>query len=104
MVTAVLTDTGKTQSTTGRIWSSYIWAGDYVTEMLGKGQRLATKAIMLIWVHLLQVPLTSRLQAFEGLGGLSITHRSDGCSGYEQQQFTGDVAQQYMNPYSTSVS
>ena len=54
---------------------------------------------MLIWVHLLQVPLTCRLKRLKVSEVLAITHRSDGYSGYEQQQFTGDVAQQYMNPY-----
>ena len=75
------------------------WAGDYVTEMLGQGQALGNEGY-----NAYMGPLTagaSGLQnaAFEGLGNLSLPTDQMGVGGYEQQQFTGDVAQQYMNPY-----
>lgn len=75
------------------------WAGPYVTEMLGKGQALANEGY-----NAYMGPLTagaSDLQsaAFQGLGNLSLPTDQMGVGGYEQQQFTGDIAQQYMNPY-----
>jgi hypothetical protein len=75
------------------------WAGDYVTSMLGKGQALGNEGY-----NAYMGPLTagaSGLQdaAFQGLGNLSLPADQMGVGGYEQQQFTGDVAQQYMNPY-----
>ena len=57
------------------------------------------KAIMLTWVRSPQVPLTSRLQRLKVLEVLTLPTDQMGTGGYEQQQFTGDVAQQYMNPY-----
>ena len=99
MVTGVLTDTGKTHSTTGQNLLYLI--GQVITSprCSARVKRLATKAIMLIWVRLLQVPLTCRLQRLKVLVVLRLPTDQMGTSGYEQQQFTGDVAQQYMNPY-----
>tara|TARA_R110000868_G_scaffold366716_2_gene629618 strand:- start:252 stop:1145 length:894 start_codon:yes stop_codon:yes gene_type:complete len=75
------------------------WAGDYVTGMLGKGQALGNEAY-----NAYMGPLTAgssglQDQAFQGLGNLSLPTDQMGVGGYQQQQFTGDVAQQYMNPY-----
>lgn len=84
---------------TGRESSLSTWAGPYVTDMLGKGQALSNEGY-----NAYMGPLTagaSSLQdaAFQGLGNLSLPTDQMGVGGYEQQQFTGDVAQQYMNPY-----
>ena len=38
-------------------------------------------------------------QAFRGYWRFNLYHRQMGVAGIEPQQFTGDVAQQYMNPY-----
>ena len=67
--------------------------------MLGKGAALADEGY-----NAYMGPLTagtSELQdkAFAGLGSLTLPTDTMGVGGYEQQQFTGDVAQQYMNPY-----
>jgi hypothetical protein len=85
--------------TTGTESSLSSWAGPYVTEMLGKGAALADEGY-----NAYMGPLTagtSELQdkAFAGLGSLTLPTDTMGVGGYEQQQFTGDVAQQYMNPY-----
>ena len=84
---------------TGTESSLSSWAGPYVTEMLGKGAALADEGY-----NAYMGPLTagtSELQdkAFAGLGSLTMPTDQMGVGGYEQQQFTGDVAQQYMNPY-----
>ena len=84
---------------TGRESSLSTWAGPYVTDMLGKGQALSNEGY-----NAYMGPLTagaSGLQeaAFQGLGNLTIPTQQMGVGGYGQQQFTGDIAQQYMNPY-----
>ena len=75
------------------------WAGPYVTEMLGKGAALADEGYNAYMGPLTAGPSGLETAAFEGLGGLTLPTDQMGTSGYEQQQFTGDVAQQYMNPY-----
>lgn len=77
------------------------YAGDYVTEMLGKGQALANEGY-----NAYMGPLTAgesglQTQAFEGIAGLAnaFDPTQAGTGGYQTQQFTGDTAQQYMNPY-----
>jgi hypothetical protein len=73
------------------------WAGDYVTNYLGKGQALAEAPYQSF-----QGPLTAgasglQQQAFAGIGSLAQ-------EGYKPQTYQGgtfgaDQAQQYMNPY-----
>ena len=73
------------------------WAGDYVTNYLGKGQALAEEPYQSF-----QGPLTAgasdlQNQAFAGIGSLAQ-------EGYKPQTYQGgtfgaDQAQQYMNPY-----
>lgn len=73
------------------------WAGDYVTNYLGKGQALAEAPYQSF-----QGPLTAgasglQQQAFAGIGSLA-------GAGYTPQTYQGgtfgaDQAQQYMNPY-----
>ena len=75
------------------------WAGDYVTGMLGKGQALGNEAYNAYMGPLTAGSSDLQDQAFQGLGNLSLPTDQMGVGGYQQQQFTGDVAQQYMNPY-----
>jgi hypothetical protein len=77
------------------------WAGDYVTNMLGKGQALGNEGYNAYMGPLTAGASDLENQAFEGIGGLASAFDPSGMGvgGYEQQQFTGDVAQQYMNPY-----
>tara|TARA_R100000951_G_scaffold59469_1_gene50050 strand:- start:123 stop:1019 length:897 start_codon:yes stop_codon:yes gene_type:complete len=84
---------------TGKESSLSSYVGPYVTEMLGKGQALANEGY-----NAYMGPLTagaSGLQtaAFEGLGNLALPTEQMGTAGYQPQTFTGDIAQQYMNPY-----
>jgi hypothetical protein len=101
MVTPVLTGTGEDPIPTGKESGLATYAGDYVTEMLGKGQALANEGY-----NAYMGPLTAgesglQTQAFEGIAGLASAFDPTqmGTGGYQTQQFTGDTAQQYMNPY-----
>jgi len=75
------------------------WAGPYVTEMLGRGAALADEGYNAYMGPLTAGPSGLETAAFEGVGSLTLPTDQMGTSGYGQQQFTGDVAQQYMNPY-----
>ena len=73
------------------------WAGPYVTGMLGQGQALATQPYQAY-----QGPLTAgasqlQQQAFQGLGSLQLPTSQQ--MQFTPTQFTGGIAQQYMNPY-----
>ena len=99
MVTPVVTAAGEDPIVTGKESSLSNYVGPYVTEMLGKGQALANEGY-----NAYMGPLTagaSQLEdaAFGGLGSLSLPTDDMGVGGYQPQQFTGDIAQQYMNPY-----
>jgi hypothetical protein len=88
---------------TGRESSLSNWAGDYVTDMLGKGQALGNEGY-----NAYTGPLTagsSELQdaSFEGIGGLVLPSDDMGVSGYTPQAFTGANVGQYMNPYLTQA-
>ena len=73
------------------------WVGPYVTDMLGKGQGLASEPYQAYTGPL--TAGTSDLQdtAFQGLGSLNIPTEKMG--GFTPQTFTADAASQYMNPY-----
>ena len=99
MVTPVVTNVGEDPIVTGTEGALSNFAGDYVTEMLGKGQALGNEGY-----NAYMGPLTAgesglQTQAFEGLGSLALPTDTMGVGGYQPQQFTGDIAQQYMNPY-----
>ena len=88
---------------TGRESSLSNWAGDYVTDMLGKGQALGNEGY-----NAYTGPLTagsSELQdaAFAGIGGLALPSDDMGVGGYTPQTFTNENAAQYMNPYITNA-
>ena len=72
------------------------WAGDYVTDMLGKGKALGSEAYQAY-----QGPLTAgatdlQNQAFSGIGSLTTP---ENMGAYTPQTFGAEQAQQYMNPY-----
>jgi len=101
MVTPVLTGSNEDPIKTGAESGLATYAGDYVTDMLGKGQALGNEAYNAYMGPLTAGASDLQSQAFEGIGGLASAFDPSGMGvgGYEQQQFTGDVAQQYMNPY-----
>ena len=99
MVTPVLTTGGEDPIKTGVESSLSNWAGPYVTDMLGKGQALGNEDY-----NAYMGPLTAggsdlQEQAFQGIGSLTLPTDQMGVSGYQDQTFTPDTAQQYMNPY-----
>jgi hypothetical protein len=93
------------------------WVGPYVTNMLGKGQALASTPYQAYEGQLTAGPSALQTQAFQGLAGLTTPagigaaeQRSAqlgqqmGSLGYTPTTFTSDTftpaaAQQYMNPY-----
>ena len=75
------------------------YAGDYVTDMLGKGKALGNEDYNAYMGPLTAGTSDLQTQAFEGLGSLALPTDTMGVTGYQPQQFTGDIAQQYMNPY-----
>ena len=82
---------------TGQESSLSNWAGDYVTDMLGKGQALGD-----LDYQAYTGPLTageSELQqtAFSGLAGLTIP--TDSMGAFTPGTFDATTASQYMNPY-----
>ena len=74
------------------------WAGDYVTDMLGQGKALGEQGYNAYMGPLTAGESDLQTQAFEGIGGFTLPDQM-GVEGYQPQQFTGDIAQQYMNPY-----
>ena len=98
MVTPVLIS-GEEPIKTGAESGLATYAGDYVTDMLGKGQALGNEGY-----NAYMGPLTAGAsglqdQAFQGIAGLTLPTDQMGVSGYAPQEFTGANVQQYMNPY-----
>ena len=75
--------------------SNYI--GPYVTEMLGRGQALASEPYQAYTGPLTAGASNLQTQAFQGLAGLTIPTSSMGA--FNPQSFTADQAKNYMNPY-----
>jgi hypothetical protein len=74
------------------------WAGDYVTNMLGKGQALSNAPYQAYTGPLTAGASNLQNQAFSGLAGLTIP--TDKMGAYTPGSFTDTgVAQKYMNPY-----
>jgi hypothetical protein len=98
--------TGSTANTgvgqqTGTESSLSNWAGDYVTNMLGKGQALSETPYQAF-----EGPLTageSDLQktAFQGIAGLTVPTSQMGA--FTPKTFDATQAQNYMNPYLTAA-
>ena len=98
MVTPVLIS-GEEPIKTGAESGLATYAGDYITDMLGKGQALGNEDY-----NAYMGPLTagaSSLQdaAFQGLANLSLPTEAMGVAGYTPQEFTGANVGTYMNPY-----
>jgi len=73
------------------------WAGDYVTNMLGKGQALSETPYPAYTGPLTAGSSTLQNQAFSGVAGLALPTNM---GAFNPQSFTADgTAQQYMNPY-----
>lgn len=74
------------------------WAGPYITEMLGRGQALASTPYQAYTGPLTAGESELQTKAFQGLAGLTIPTSSMGA--FTPQSFTDTgVAGKYMNPY-----
>lgn len=73
------------------------WAGDYVTDMLGRGQALAGEEYQGYTGPLTAGQSELQGQAFEGIGGLNLPTETMGA--FTPDTFTADTAARYMNPY-----
>lgn len=83
---------------TGTESSLSTWAGPYVTEMLGRGQALASQPYQAYTGPLSAGPSAAQQAAFSGVAGLAIPTEQMGA--FTPQSFTDQgVAQQYMSPY-----
>jgi hypothetical protein len=74
------------------------WAGDYVTEALGQGRALANQPFEAYTGPLTAGPTASQQQAFAGIQSIAGTGFTPETYS-APQQFTGQAAQQYMNPF-----
>jgi hypothetical protein len=73
------------------------WAGDYVTNMLGKGQALSESPYQAYAGPLTAGASNLQSQAFQGVAGLALPTNM---GAFSPQSFTSEgTAQQYMNPY-----
>jgi len=84
---------------TGGESSLSTYAGDYVTDMLGRGQALGSQDYQAYTGPLTAGESDLQSAAFSGLGSLTLPTDQMGTAGYQPQQFTGANVQQYMNPY-----
>jgi hypothetical protein len=73
------------------------WAGQYVTDMLGRGQALGAAPYQAYTGPLTAGPSAAETAAFQGIAGLSIP--TDQMGAFVPQTFTAETASQYMNPY-----
>ena len=73
------------------------WAGDYVTNMLGKGQALSETPYQAYTGPLTAGASELQQQAFQGVAGLALPTNM---GAFTPQSFTSEgTAQKYMNPY-----
>tara|TARA_R110001583_G_scaffold8229_1_gene39717 strand:- start:189 stop:1031 length:843 start_codon:yes stop_codon:yes gene_type:complete len=73
------------------------YAGEYVTDMLGKGQALAEEEYQSYGGPLTAGQSELQTQAFQGIGGLDLPTENMGA--FTPQTFTAQNAANYMNPY-----
>lgn len=73
------------------------WAGPYVTEMLGRGQAIATQPYQAYTGPLTAGASPVQEQAFQGIAGLAIP--TEQMQAFTPAQFTADDARRLMNPY-----
>lgn len=81
---------------TGETSSLSPWAAGYVTDMLGKGQALASQPYQAYTGPLTAGPSQAQEAAFQGVAGLTVP---TSMGAFDPQQFTAQQAQTYMNPY-----
>jgi len=86
---------------TGRESALSNWVGPYVTEMLGRGQALASEPYQAYTGPLTAGASNLQTQAFQGLAGLTIP--TDKMGAFTPQTFTATQAKDYMNPYLTAA-
>lgn len=96
-----LTDIDPAPQQTGIDSSLTDYAGDYVTDMLGRGEALTD-----LPYEAYTGPLTAgesglQTKAFEGIGSLDIP--TEGMGAFTPDTFTAEMASQYMNPYLDAV-
>ena len=84
---------------TGKESSLSNWAGDYVTNMLGKGQALANEGYNAYTGPLSAGSSDLQDAAFQGVGGLAMPTDEMGIGGFTPESYTGENVGQYMNPY-----
>ena len=77
------------------------WAGEYVTDMLGKGQALSNQAYQGYGGPLTAGTSNLQDQAFQGLANLTIP--TDQMQAFTPTQFSASDAQRLMNPYLQSA-
>lgn len=82
---------------TGQESSLSNWAGDYVTDMLGKGQALGDLDYQAYTGPLTAGESDLQQTAFSGLAGLTIP--TDKMGAFTPNTFNTATASQYMNPY-----
>jgi hypothetical protein len=82
---------------TGNESSLSNWAGDYVTDMLGKGKALAEQEYQGYGGPLTAGASDVQNKAFEGIAGLTIP--TEQMKAFTPQQFSAEDAQRLMNPY-----
>jgi len=73
------------------------WAAGYVTDMLGKGQAVASQPYQAYTGPLTAGASQAQQAAFQGIAGLAVPTQQMGA--FQPQQFTAQQAQNYMNPY-----
>jgi hypothetical protein len=91
------TTTPYSPSVTGQTESLANWAGPYVTEMLGRGWGLASQPYQAYTGPLTAGASNLQQQAFSGIGSLQMPTQQQ--MQFTPTQFSGGIAQQYMNPY-----
>lgn len=97
-----MTDTATSGTTTAEESSLSSWAGPYVTEMLGRGQALASQPFTTYSGPLTAGPSVLQNQAFYGLAGLTIP--SGDATTYNPMSYTDTgVADRYMSPYMSAA-
>ena len=74
------------------------WAGPYVTEMLGRGQAIASEPWQAYTGPLTAGESAPQATAFQGIGGLNVPTAEMGTFAPTSFTDTG-IAQQYMNPF-----
>lgn len=100
-----------TEATGGTQGTLSPWAGDYVTDMLGKAWGLSELPFQSYGGQLTAGPSNLQTQAFQGLGNLTLPQNLATAGQQAQQTFgaaqqympTVGTVQSYMNPYLESV-